>query len=111
MRKTLVEWKYLKKYSHELKSHDIHEKINGELEIHLKNKIKVINKGGSFDLQIEPVKFFTTIPLMASFDNEQENERLKNFLSDFDNTVYIKAQEAESNTIHRNNFFEKRPGS
>ena len=107
MRKTLVEWKYQKKYSQELKSHDIHEKGNGELEIQLKNKIKIINDGGSFELKADPAKFFTSVSLMASFDEEEENERLKNFLSDFDNSVYIKAQEAENSTTHKSNFFEK----
>src|SRR6476620_5137343 len=106
MRKTLIEWKYRKKYSHELKSHDIHEKITGEIEIQLMNKIHIINNGGSFYLKIEPVKFFTTGLLMASYDEEQENERLRDFLSDFDNSVYTKAQESEANTTHRSNFFE-----
>ena len=107
MRQTLIDWKYLKKYSQELKSYDIHEKITGELEIHLKNKIKIINKGGSVDVKPEPVKFLTTSLLMASLEDDLENERLKNFLSDFDNTVYIEAFEAESNTAHRGIFFEK----
>ncbi|MEO6668983.1 MAG: hypothetical protein ABIN36_05880 [Ferruginibacter sp.] len=107
MRQTLVEWKYLKKYPHELKSYEIHEKASGELEIHLKNKIKIVNKGGSIELKADPVKFLTTSAFMASFDEESENERLKNYLSDFDNTVYIKAQDAEGNTMHRNRFFEK----
>lgn len=107
MRKTLIEWKYQRKYSHELKTHDIHDKHNGELEIHFKNKIKIINNGGSLDLKVEPVKFLTTTALMASFDEEAENERLKNFLADFDNAVYTKAQESERDTIHRSSFFEK----
>lgn len=107
MRQTLVEWKYQKKYSNELKSHVIHEKENGELEIQLKNRIKIINNGGSFDLQADPAKFLTTLSKMASFDEEEENERLKNFLSDFDNSVYIKAQDAENNTSHKNSFFER----
>lgn len=107
MRQTLVEWKYLKKYPHELKSYEIHEKASGELEIHLKNKIKIVNKGGSIELKADPVKFLTTSAFMASFDEESENERLKNYLSDFDNTIYIKAQDAEGNTMHRNRFFEK----
>ncbi|MEO8769470.1 MAG: hypothetical protein ABI402_05280 [Ferruginibacter sp.] len=107
MRQTLIEWKYQRKYAHEVKSYDIHEKITGELEIHLKNKIKVVNNGGSFDVKIEPVKFLTTSILMSSFDEETENERLKNYLGDFDNSVYTNAQEAESNTTHRSSFFER----
>ena len=107
MRQSLIEWKYQKKYSHELKSYDIHEKVNGELEILLKNKIKILNSGGSIDVKPEPVKFLTTTLLMASFDEELENERLKNYLTDFDNTVYIKAQEAEGSTTHRKSFFER----
>ncbi len=107
MRQTLLEWKYQKQYANELKSHDIHEKITGELEIQLMNKIQIVNKGGSVSLNIEPVKFFTTKSLMASFDEELENQRLKDFLSDFDTSVYIKARDAESNTTHRTNFFER----
>lgn len=107
MRQTLVEWKYQKKYAQEIKTHDIHEKADGELEIHLKTKIKIVNEGGSFDLKIEPVKFLTTVQMMASFEDEDENERLKNFLADFDNNVYTKAQESEENTLHRTRFFEK----
>jgi hypothetical protein len=107
MRQSLIEWKYQKKYSHELKSYDIHEKVTGELEIHLKNKIKIVNNGGSVEVKPEPVKFLTTTLLMASFDEDEENERLKNYLTDFDNTVYITAQEAEGNTTHRKSFFER----
>jgi len=104
---TLIEWKYAKRYSGELKTYDIKDRSNGESDIVFKNKIRVINKGGSFDLRIEPIKFRITNLAMASQDDEQENERLKNFLRDFDNEVYIKAEENEGNTQQHTRFFEK----
>jgi hypothetical protein len=107
MRQTLIEWKYQKKYAHELKSYDLHEKITGELEVLLRNKLKIVNDGGSLEVVAEPMKFFTTTLLMNSFDEEIENERLKNALADFDNSVYIKASESESNTFHQSSFFKR----
>lgn len=107
MQNTLIEWKYAKTYSNELKTFDLKEKSNGELDIILKNKIKIVNKGGSFDLKIEPVKFHTSILAMASMQDGPENQELKDFLRIFDNEVYIKAEESEANTQQRNSFFEK----
>ena len=86
IRQTLIDWKYRKKYSFELKTYDIHEKITGEQEILFKNKIKIENTGGTFEFRSEPVKFLTTAQ---------------------DNTTYTKAQESERNTVQHKRFFEK----
>lgn len=104
---TLIEWKYSKRYSHELKTYEIKDKLTGDLDILFNNKIKIINNGGTFDLRIDPTKFHITSEAMASSDNEAENERLKNFLRNFDNEVYIKAEAGESNTEQRARFFER----
>lgn len=107
IRNTLIEWKYEKKYSNELKTFEVKDQLNGELYIVLKNRIKIINKGGTFDVRIEPVKFHTTSLAMASMDNNSENERLKDLLRNFDNEGYIKAEESESNTVQHTNLFDK----
>ena len=104
---TLIEWKYSKMYKNELKTYDLKDKLNGEVDIILKNKIKIVNKGGSFNLQIEPVKFHTTTLAMASLHDDPENIRLKDFLRYFDNEVYIKAEENQGNTEDRPAFFER----
>ena len=104
---TLIEWKYARRYSYERKTYDIKDKLNGELEIVFKNKLKIVNNGGTFDLQVEPGKFRLTSLAMASFDDDLENERLINFLRDFDNEVYIKAEENETSTGHQTRFFER----
>lgn len=104
---TLIEWKYAKTYSNEVKSYVIKDKLNGELDIVLSNKIKIVNKGGSFNLQIQPVKFHTTTLAMASLQDDAENERLKDFLRNFDNEVYIQAEEREVDTEERIAFFER----
>ena len=107
MRNTLIEWKYETKYSNELKTFEVKDQLNGELFIVMKNKIKIINKGGTFDLRIEPVKFYTTSSAMTSMNTGPENERLKDFLMNFDNEVYIKSEEAESNTTQHTHLFDK----
>ncbi len=107
MRQSLIEWKYRRKYSHEVKTFDVKDKQNGELEIMVQNKIRIVNNAGSFNVQVEPVKFSTNSTDLASFSNEEENEKLKNFLSDFDNSVYTQAQDNESNTAHHGRFFER----
>ena len=107
IRGTLIEWKYGRKYSNELKTFDLKDLADGVLDIVLKNKIRIVNQGGTFDVQVEPVKFHTTSLAMASFDDDLENERLKDFLRNFDNEVYIKAEESEANTVQRTRFFEK----
>jgi len=104
---TLIEWKYSKKYMHELKTYEIKDKQTGDLDILFNNKIKIVNNGGTFEVRIDPLKFHLTTAAMASPDNEEENERLKNFLRNFDNEVYIKAEAGESNTEQRARFFEK----
>lgn len=104
---TLIEWKYAKRYPHELKTYEIKDKLTGEVDILFKNKIKIINNGGTFELRIDPAKFRITSEVMASFEDEDENERLKNFLRNFDNEVYIKAEESEGNTEQRTHFFTK----
>ncbi len=107
LQNTLIEWKYSKTYTNELKTFDLKDKLNGEVDIVLKNKIKIINKGGTFNLQIEPAKFHTTNLAMAALQDDPENERLKDFLRNFDNETYIKAEESQSNTEVRPAFFER----
>ncbi|CAN5872902.1 hypothetical protein BH11BAC4_BH11BAC4_05820 [soil metagenome] len=104
---TLIEWKYAKKYSKEVKTYDIKDKLNGEMDIILKNKIRIINKGGTFDMQADPAKFHTNSLAVASLVDEPENERLKDFLRGFDNEVYIQAEEGERSTQQYTRFFEK----
>ena len=104
---TLIEWKYAKTYSNESKTYDLKERPNGEVDIILRNKIRIVNKGGSFNLKIEPVKFHTTTLAFASLDDDPENDRLKDFLRYFDNEVYIKAEESEKNTEDHPPFFER----
>jgi hypothetical protein len=103
----LIEWKYAKRYPHELKAYEIKDKLTGEVDIVFNNKIQIINNGGTFDLRVEPAKFQTTRDAVASFENETENERLKNFLRNFDNEVYIKAEESEASTEQRTHFFTR----
>ena len=104
---TLIEWKYTKNYTSELKTYDLKERLNGELDIILQSKINIINNGGSYMLKIAPVKFHTTIAAMAALENSSENERLRDFLRDLDNETYIKAEESENNTRQRIAFFAK----
>jgi hypothetical protein len=107
MRKSLIEWKYRTKYGVEVKSYDIKDKQNGEIEILFKNKIRIVNNSGSFEVPAESIKFGTTVLALASTSDESDNERLQNFLSDFDNFVYTQAQENENNTTHQGKFFER----
>ncbi|MEO6488938.1 MAG: hypothetical protein ABIO04_03275 [Ferruginibacter sp.] len=107
LQQILIEWQYERRHSHETKTYELKHQANGNCEITLKNRITIINIGGSFKVEIAPAVFRTTSLALESLIDETEMDIFKNFLREFDSEMYIMAEQSEKDTSHQARFFEK----
>lgn len=99
MYKTLSKWKLSKLYDNGGKSYHFNLKRYGQIEIMLKSFVSVTNNAGPLDVFINPLSFITPEKSINDLYANDENERLKECLREFDAVHYGKAELIENKNV------------